>query len=168
MSTQTNSSINFLRPARLSAPSDTVAAAGRCALFLRPICKQKETINDCALSSMRNLNLCCWYFSLFSVLFLIEFFFPVSVFFLFSAGTNSGAHNESSCSSGPDSPHAKELEHLDGSGTAARAQYLSATCVVFTHYTGDTATMVDEHFSRALNFSNKDSKGESHSPRRRM
>lgn len=80
--------------------------------------------------------------------------------FLFGAGTNSGAHNESSCSSGPDSPHTKELEHLDGTTTPARAQYLSATCVVFTHYTGDTASVVDEHFSRALNFSNKDSKGE--------
>jgi len=73
-------------------------------------------------------------------------------------GTNSGVHNDSSCSSGPDSPHTSKDLHLDGSGTPTRAQYLSASCVVFTHYSGDTATVVDEHFSRALNFSNKDSK----------
>lgn len=75
-------------------------------------------------------------------------------------GPHSGAHNDSSCSSGPDSPHpATKDHHLDGSGTPTRAQYVSATCVVFTHYSGDTASVVDEHFSRALNFSNKDSKG---------
>lgn len=49
---------------------------------------------------------------------------------------------------------------MDGSSTPTRAQYVSATCVVFTHYSGDTASVVDEHFSRALNFSNKESKGE--------
>ncbi|KAL5286899.1 VGLL2 family protein [Megaselia abdita] len=93
----------------------------------------------------------------------------------------SGAHhhNDSSCSSGPDSPHhhglvqqAKDHQHLvdGGSGGGAgddgmlpRAQYISASCVVFTNYSGDTSTVVDEHFSRALNFSNKDSK-ESSSP----
>ncbi|XP_037827879.1 protein vestigial isoform X1 [Lucilia sericata] len=80
-------------------------------------------------------------------------------------------HNESSCSSGPDSPRhhsmhqgggaqAKELP-LDTTSINAgqgRAQYLSATCVVFTNYSGDTASVVDEHFSRALNFNNKESK----------
>uniref|UniRef100_A0A1B0C6I3 Protein vestigial n=1 Tax=Glossina palpalis gambiensis TaxID=67801 RepID=A0A1B0C6I3_9MUSC len=91
-------------------------------------------------------------------------------------------HNESSCSSGPDSPrhhntlhgaagggggsgggggaHSKDMP-LDSTGLASgqgRAQYLSATCVVFTNYSGDTASVVDEHFSRALNFNNKDSK----------
>lgn len=80
-------------------------------------------------------------------------------------------HNESSCSSSPDSPRhnlhgaqAKELPlPLDTSNVneQGRAQYLSATCVVFTNYSGDTASVVDEHFSRALNFNNKDSKGES-------
>lgn len=106
-------------------------------------------------------------------------------------------HNESSCSSGPDSPRhphshthslhggggvtagassagvgsvtgamSKELP-LDtsssggggASGSQGRAQYLSATCVVFTNYSGDTASVVDEHFSRALNYSNKETKG---------
>lgn len=72
-------------------------------------------------------------------------------------------HNDSSCSSGPDSPHhgvSSKDHHLDGGngGTPARAQYISASCVVFTHYSGDTASVVDEHFSRALNFSSKDSK----------
>ncbi|XP_033228620.1 protein vestigial isoform X1 [Belonocnema kinseyi] len=50
-----------------------------------------------------------------------------------------------------------------GGGTAAedsddgesRAQYVSANCVVFTHYRGDAATEVDEHFHRALQQDNK-------------
>lgn len=33
---------------------------------------------------------------------------------------------------------------------SSRAQYVSANCVVFTHYQGDASTVVDEHFSRAL------------------
>lgn len=33
---------------------------------------------------------------------------------------------------------------------SSRAQYVSANCVVFTHYQGDAASVVDEHFSRAL------------------
>uniref|UniRef100_A0A182Y9R3 Transcription cofactor vestigial-like protein 2 n=1 Tax=Anopheles stephensi TaxID=30069 RepID=A0A182Y9R3_ANOST len=103
-------------------------------------------------------------------------------------GTISGAHNDSSCSSGPDSPHNLNQQQTDASGLAAaaavsgggsgessgggggglmagggsgngRAQYVSATCVVFTHYSGDAASVVDEHFSRALNFSDKNNKG---------
>ncbi|XP_055642650.1 protein vestigial [Toxorhynchites rutilus septentrionalis] len=87
-------------------------------------------------------------------------------------GTIPGAHNDSSCSSGPDSPNNL---HQDASGAAGarggdgssgsgetsgggRAQYVSATCVVFTHYSGDSASVVDEHFSRALNFSDKNNK----------
>lgn len=39
----------------------------------------------------------------------------------------------------------------DSEDTASsRAQYVSANCVVFTHYQGDAASVVDEHFSRAL------------------
>ena len=93
-----------------------------------------------------------------------------SSIFLFIAGAIVGSHhNDSSCSSGPDSPHhhgggsSSKNHHLDGGGGSTangRAQYISASCVVFTHYSGDTATEVDEHFSRALNFSNKESKGE--------
>ncbi|CAH3988804.1 protein vestigial isoform X1 [Pieris brassicae] len=37
-----------------------------------------------------------------------------------------------------------------GSSGRARAQYVSANCVVFTHYSGDVAAVVDEHFARAL------------------
>ncbi|XP_059061637.1 protein vestigial isoform X2 [Achroia grisella] len=37
-----------------------------------------------------------------------------------------------------------------GGGGRARAQYVSANCVVFTHYSGDVAAVVDEHFTRAL------------------
>jgi len=33
---------------------------------------------------------------------------------------------------------------------SSRAQYVSANCVVFTHYQGDAASVVDEHFNRAL------------------
>lgn len=35
-------------------------------------------------------------------------------------------------------------------GGRARAQYVSANCVVFTHYSGDVAAVVDDHFARAL------------------
>lgn len=34
--------------------------------------------------------------------------------------------------------------------SGSRAQYVSANCVVFTHYQGDAASVVDEHFSKAL------------------
>lgn len=34
----------------------------------------------------------------------------------------------------------------------SRATYMSANCVVFTHYTGDVASVVDQHFSRALSY----------------
>lgn len=45
-----------------------------------------------------------------------------------------------------------------GTGTAAEdsddgesiAQYVSTNCVVFTHYRGDAASEVEEHFQRAL------------------
>lgn len=73
-------------------------------------------------------------------------------------------HNDSSCSSGPDSPRHQSsskdhpLDSASSQGQQSRAQYLSASCVVFTNYSGDTASVVDEHFSRALNFSNKESK----------
>ncbi|XP_069686435.1 protein vestigial isoform X2 [Periplaneta americana] len=39
-----------------------------------------------------------------------------------------------------------------GTGGGSRAQYVSANCVVFTHYSGDVASVVDEHFSRALSY----------------
>ncbi|XP_038112064.1 protein vestigial [Culex quinquefasciatus] len=95
-------------------------------------------------------------------------------------------HNDSSCSSGPDSPNNLHQDAsgagpsggggggggggLPGTGSgggpsgggeasgSGRAQYVSATCVVFTHYSGDSASVVDEHFSRALNFSDKNNK----------
>ncbi|XP_026467264.1 protein vestigial-like [Ctenocephalides felis] len=64
-----------------------------------------------------------------------------------------GPSQESDCSSSPDSP-------VPGSSSSsgARAQYVSASCVVFTHYSGDAASSVDEHFSRALSFSEKNAK----------
>lgn len=34
----------------------------------------------------------------------------------------------------------------------SRAQYMSANCVVFTHYTGDVQAVVEEHFTRALSY----------------
>lgn len=55
-----------------------------------------------------------------------------------------------------------------GSRTPTRAQYVSASCVVFTHYAGDTASQVDEHFSRALNFSSKDGKGMRDLPKNKL
>ncbi|XP_023934840.1 protein vestigial [Bicyclus anynana] len=43
-----------------------------------------------------------------------------------------------------------ESEGECGGAARARAQYVSANCVVFTHYSGDVAAVVDEHFARAL------------------
>lgn len=42
---------------------------------------------------------------------------------------------------------------------SSRAQYVSANCVVFTHYQGDAATVVDEHFNRALDKTAPHTKG---------
>lgn len=67
--------------------------------------------------------------------------------------TNTGGSNQQDHGPGGEDSQAS----MGGAGAgASRAQYVSATCVVFTHYSGDTASVVDEHFSRALNFSNKD------------
>nr|CAH7719746.1 unnamed protein product [Callosobruchus chinensis] len=46
-----------------------------------------------------------------------------------------------------------------GAGGGSRAQYVSANCVVFTHYQGDAASVVDEHFSRALDKTTTHAKG---------
>lgn len=87
-------------------------------------------------------------------------------FIYYSSGSAlTGTHNESSCSSGPESPHQRhqsqqqqqQQQQLESS--RGRAQYLSATCVVVTHYDGDSANVVDEHFAKALNFSEKTNKG---------
>ncbi|XP_013197879.1 protein vestigial [Amyelois transitella] len=58
------------------------------------------------------------------------------------------AHGRASADGGGSS----ESEGESGAGGAvrARAQYVSANCVVFTHYSGDVAAVVDEHFTRAL------------------
>ncbi|XP_047020523.1 protein vestigial [Helicoverpa armigera] len=57
------------------------------------------------------------------------------------------AHGRASADGGGSS----ESETECGAGAArARAQYVSANCVVFTHYSGDVAAVVDEHFARAL------------------
>lgn len=50
------------------------------------------------------------------------------------------------------------------SDSAADAHYISASCVVFTYFSGDSSSVVDQHFSRALsqqtyNSSDKSSKG---------
>ena len=46
-------------------------------------------------------------------------------------------------------------------GPGSRAQYVSANCVVFTHYSGDVASVVDEHFSRALSYAENKSNSSS-------
>ena len=38
-------------------------------------------------------------------------------------------------------------------------QYISANCVVFMSYSGDTSSVVDQHFSRALNSTQTESVG---------
>ncbi|XP_072940985.1 protein vestigial isoform X2 [Epargyreus clarus] len=55
------------------------------------------------------------------------------------------AHGRASADGGGSS----ESEGECGGG-GRRAQYVSANCVVFTHYAGDVAAVVDEHFARAL------------------
>ena len=45
--------------------------------------------------------------------------------------------------------HSVDLDSSRDS-THGHAQYLSANCVVFTHYSGDASSVVDEHFTRAL------------------
>lgn len=42
----------------------------------------------------------------------------------------------------------------DSQEGSSRAQYVSANCVILTHYQGDAASVVDEHFSRALDKTN--------------
>lgn len=85
-------------------------------------------------------------------MFRVFFAQPLLTEFYRIAATLPGNHNDSSsCSSGPESPNGQ------GDG---RTQYVSATCVVVTHYSGDVASVVDEHFTRALNFIDKNSKGE--------
>ncbi|XP_066152722.1 protein vestigial isoform X1 [Euwallacea fornicatus] len=46
-------------------------------------------------------------------------------------------------------PGVEEDDDSQDAGSS-RAQYVSANCVVFTHYQGDAASVVDEHFNRAL------------------
>lgn len=68
--------------------------------------------------------------------------------------TITGAHNDNSCSSNhEESPNEGE------SNGRTHTQYLSATCIVVTNYSGDVATVVDDHFTRALSFNDKNSKG---------
>lgn len=50
---------------------------------------------------------------------------------------------------------AVEEDDDDDAGSTSsnsRAQYMSANCVVFTHYTGDVQAVVEEHFTRALSY----------------
>lgn len=49
---------------------------------------------------------------------------------------------------------AVEEEENDSGSTSrsGRPQYVSANCVVFIHYTGDVQAVVEEHFTRALNY----------------
>jgi hypothetical protein len=51
--------------------------------------------------------------------------------------------------------------HQSGSGGPgnSRAQYLSANCVVYENYRGDTDRIVEEHFTRALSASYANEKG---------
>ncbi|XP_018007600.1 siderophore biosynthesis regulatory protein URBS1 [Hyalella azteca] len=43
-----------------------------------------------------------------------------------------------------------DVTDANANAAANDVRYVSANCVVVTHYRGDTAAMVDEHFSRAL------------------
>ncbi|XP_066991778.1 protein vestigial isoform X2 [Anabrus simplex] len=85
---------------------------------------------------------------------------PVSVLRHKEEDTTTG---RSSGDGGPAGVEEEDDDDDDGPGTgstSSRAQYVSANCVVFTHYSGDVAAVVDEHFSRALSYA-ADSKGSS-------
>ncbi len=45
-----------------------------------------------------------------------------------------------------------EEDDAGSTGSNGRPQYMSANCVVFTHYTGDVQAVVEEHFTRALSY----------------
>ncbi|CAG5133245.1 unnamed protein product [Candidula unifasciata] len=44
----------------------------------------------------------------------------------------------------------KDIRDTDKSAQPKATHYLASNCVLFTYFSGDTATVVDEHFSRAL------------------
>ncbi|KAL0839984.1 hypothetical protein ABMA28_015311 [Loxostege sticticalis] len=60
------------------------------------------------------------------------------------------AHGRASADGGGSSESEGECGGAGAGAGRARAQYVSANCVVFTHYSGDVAAVVDEHFARAL------------------
>lgn len=63
---------------------------------------------------------------------------------------NSAAKPSSSAAASRSSPATSSSAATATTAAAADAQYLSANCVVFTYYSGDISSVVDEHFSRAL------------------
>ncbi|XP_054264439.1 protein vestigial-like isoform X2 [Macrosteles quadrilineatus] len=87
------------------------------------------------------------------------------------AGSGGGSVGSGGGVPSPASPpttsrHKDDQDHRDSDGRCeddddsdvaspggSRATYMSANCVVFTHYTGDVASVVDQHFSRALSYS---------------
>lgn len=55
--------------------------------------------------------------------------------------------------------HGIDEDDSEEEASNSRAQYVSANCVVFTHYQGDASSVVDEHFSRALDKTTTPGKG---------
>lgn len=76
-----------------------------------------------------------------------------------SPGSPTLRHKEENIRSSTEGPVLEDGASDDEGSSSSRAQYVSANCVVFTHYTGDVAAVVDEHFSRALSYSEKSSSG---------
>ncbi|KAJ2946810.1 hypothetical protein O0L34_g16132 [Tuta absoluta] len=64
------------------------------------------------------------------------------------------AHGRASADGGGNGSSDSEGDCGGGNGAGgvrgSRAHYVSANCVVFTHYSGDVAAVVDEHFAKAL------------------
>ena len=52
-----------------------------------------------------------------------------------------------------------EEDHLDKDSQPQTTQYLSPACVIFTYFSGDIASNVDDHFSRSLSDTQGSSKG---------
>ncbi|XP_025099442.1 transcription cofactor vestigial-like protein 2 [Pomacea canaliculata] len=66
-----------------------------------------------------------------------------------STSLGDGGAGSGGGSGGP-SPSDKMHREVEREGQPRATQYLASNCVLFTYFSGDPASVVDEHFSRAL------------------
>jgi hypothetical protein len=73
--------------------------------------------------------------------------------YLHSGLASNSTHGSPSSSGGDkDSPTRLpgDIGDKEGSSEPKGTQYLNPNCVLLTYFSGDTATVVDDHFTRAL------------------